>query len=116
MTVYIVRHALAVPKKRWTGDDDDRPLTTRGGAQASVLTKWSKTASLASIVSSPARRCTATVEGIAKALDQIKNRTYGTCADCGETIPMARLEAYPFADRCIRCATAVEAEAGRRIR
>ena len=53
---------------------------------------------------------------IAKALDQIKNRTYGTCADCGETIPMARLEAYPFADRCIRCATAVEAEAGRRIR
>jgi DnaK suppressor protein len=47
-------------------------------------------------------------------LDQIKNNTYGICADCGETIPMARLEAYPFADRCIRCATA--AEAGRRTR
>ena len=46
---------------------------------------------------------------IARALDQIKNNTYGICADCGETIPMARLEAYPFADRCIRCATAVEA-------
>ena len=45
---------------------------------------------------------------IAKALDQIKNQTYGICADCGETIPMARLEAYPFADRCIRCATAAE--------
>ena len=28
--------------------------------------------------------------------------------------PMARLEAYPFADRCIRCATA--AKAGRRTR
>jgi 8-oxo-dGTP diphosphatase len=69
MTVYIVRHALAVPKKRWTGDDDDRPLTTRGVAQASVLTAWSKTVGLASIVSSPARRCVATVEGIAKALD-----------------------------------------------
>ena len=51
------------------------------------------------------------ISKIAKALDQIKNRTYGICADCGETIPMARLEAYPFADRCIRCATAVEAEA-----
>jgi RNA polymerase-binding protein DksA len=51
---------------------------------------------------------------IAKALDQIKNHTYGICADCGETIPMARLEAYPFADRCIRCATALEA--GRRSR
>ena len=54
------------------------------------------------------------ISRIAKALDQIKNGTYGICVDCGETIPMARLEAYPFADRCIRCATA--AEAGRRNR
>ena len=45
---------------------------------------------------------------IAKALDQLKNGEYGNCADCGEEIPMARLEAYPFADRCIRCATAAE--------
>ena len=45
---------------------------------------------------------------IAKALDQIKNNTYGICLDCGESIPMARLEAQPFADRCIRCATAAE--------
>ena len=45
---------------------------------------------------------------IAKALDQIKNGAYGTCVDCGEQIPMARLQAYPFADRCIRCATAEE--------
>jgi len=51
---------------------------------------------------------------IARALDQIKNQTYGICADCGEHIPMARLEAYPFADRRIRCATA--AESGRRPR
>lgn len=50
---------------------------------------------------------------IAKALDQIKNETYGVCADCGEDIPMARLKAHPFADRCIRCATAAE-EARRR--
>ena len=47
---------------------------------------------------------------IARALDQIKNGTYGVCTDCGETIPMARLEAWPFADRCIRCATAAESE------
>ena len=46
---------------------------------------------------------------IAKALDQIKNDTYGTCADCGQEIPMARLKVHPFADRCIRCATAEEA-------
>jgi DnaK suppressor protein len=54
------------------------------------------------------------ISQIAKALDQIKNETYGVCIDCGETIPMARLSAHPFADRCIRCATAVES--GRRRR
>jgi len=48
------------------------------------------------------------ISKIAKALEQIKNHTYGVCTDCGETIPMARLEATPFADRCIRCATAAE--------
>jgi DnaK suppressor protein len=47
---------------------------------------------------------------IAKALDQMKHGVYGTCVDCGEEIPMARLHAYPFADRCIRCATAAEAK------
>ena len=50
------------------------------------------------------------ISRIARALDQIKNGTYGVCLDCGDTIPMARLEAYPFADRCIRCATAAESE------
>ena len=46
---------------------------------------------------------------VARALEQIKNETYGICVSCSETIPLARLEAQPFADRCIRCATAEEA-------
>jgi RNA polymerase-binding protein DksA len=46
---------------------------------------------------------------IAKALDQIKNGTYGSCADCGRSIPPARLAAHPFAERCIDCATKLEA-------
>jgi len=46
---------------------------------------------------------------IAKALDQIENDTYGICVDCGQEIPLARLKVHPFADRCIRCATAAEA-------
>lgn len=50
---------------------------------------------------------------IAKALDQIKNETYGICDDCGEQIPLARLRAHPFADRCIRCATAAESRTRR---
>ena len=45
---------------------------------------------------------------IAKALDQIKNDAYGECVDCGQEIPEARLKAYPFAERCIGCATKAE--------
>jgi RNA polymerase-binding transcription factor DksA len=50
---------------------------------------------------------------IAKALDQIKQGTYGDCADCGSAIPQARLNAYPFAERCIDCATRAEANSRR---
>ena len=50
---------------------------------------------------------------IAVALVQIKGDTYGVCVDCDAEIPLARLQAYPFAVRCIRCATAAEARAGR---
>lgn len=38
------------------------------------------------------------------ALTRIGNGTYGTCANCGEEIPRARLEARPIATRCIKCA------------
>ncbi len=50
---------------------------------------------------------------VAWALAQLENEAYGICVDCGEDIPLARLQAYPFADRCIRCATAAEARAAR---
>ncbi len=38
------------------------------------------------------------------ALTRIDNGTYGTCANCGDAIPLARLEAQPTATRCIKCA------------
>jgi RNA polymerase-binding protein DksA len=63
----------------------------------------------AEVVDALGNEARAEISKIAKALDQIKNGTYGVCVDCGETIPLARLEAHPFADRCIRCATAEEA-------
>lgn len=68
----------------------------------------------AEVVDALGNEARAEITKIARALEQIKNQTYGICADCGERIPMARLEAYPFADRCIRCATA--AESGHRPR
>lgn len=41
---------------------------------------------------------------IRAALARIENGTYGTCANCGDTIPAERLEAQPVATRCIKCA------------
>ncbi len=40
---------------------------------------------------------------IDSALQRIDAGTYGDCIDCGQTIPVARLEAEPTADRCIQC-------------
>ena len=41
---------------------------------------------------------------ISLALRRMDEGTYGTCADCGETIQPARIEAYPYASECIDCA------------
>lgn len=38
------------------------------------------------------------------ALIRMAEGRYGTCLDCGETIPAARLEARPLATRCVACA------------
>ena len=38
---------------------------------------------------------------IDEALSRIKAGSYGTCADCGKEIPRERLEALPWAVRCI---------------
>ena len=38
------------------------------------------------------------------ALQRIESQQYGICVSCGIEIPIARLEALPYADRCIDCA------------
>ena len=37
------------------------------------------------------------------ALARLSEGSYGSCEDCGQRIPEARLEAEPTALRCIRC-------------
>ncbi|OGB31150.1 MAG: conjugal transfer protein TraR [Burkholderiales bacterium RIFCSPLOWO2_12_FULL_61_40] len=37
------------------------------------------------------------------ALQRIEDGTYGQCTACGITIPLARLQAAPEAERCIAC-------------
>jgi DnaK suppressor protein len=37
------------------------------------------------------------------ALDRVDCKDYGVCMDCGEPIPRRRLEAIPWANRCLGC-------------
>lgn len=62
---YLVRHAHAGSPKDWEGDDLDRPLSSKGRAQAEQLTELLRERPIGRIVSSPARRCIETVEPLA---------------------------------------------------
>jgi DnaK suppressor protein len=43
-----------------------------------------------------------------RALERIKHGTYGECESCGNKIPLARLNALPYATSCIECQRAAE--------
>lgn len=49
----------------------------------------------------------------AAALDRLARGEYGACVDCGSEIADARLEALPFAARCIECEERHERQHGR---
>ena len=40
---------------------------------------------------------------VQNALTRIESGVYGTCVDCGDSVPEGRLEAKPEAARCVRC-------------
>ena len=47
-----------------------------------------------------------TLAEVRRAQDKVDEGTYGTCDVCGEQIAEARLEAMPWAVRCVTCAAA----------
>ena len=48
------------------------------------------------------------IADIDAALVRIDNGTYGTCVDCGDRVPEARLDVHPQAARCVACQTREE--------
>src|SRR3954451_6748743 len=69
MTVYLVRHAVAMTRKAWNNEDDDlRPLTPKGDRQAAGLTGLLRDAPVRRVMASPAVRCVETVRPLAKKL------------------------------------------------
>ena len=52
-----------------------------------------------------AKNLDAKLADVERALDKLDEGTYGTCDVCGEPIGDERLEAIPWAARCVRDAT-----------
>jgi DnaK suppressor protein len=46
------------------------------------------------------------LEQAGEALERVDAGTYGICAECGESIPVARLEALPHTKYCVTCSAA----------
>ena len=65
MTLYLVRHAVAVGRSDWSGADHLRPLSKRGERQALALVDLLSHAEIHRVVSSPAVRCRDTVAPLA---------------------------------------------------
>jgi broad specificity phosphatase PhoE len=69
MRILLVRHGRAGSKAGWTGDDRLRPLTARGMSEARALVPLLSSYGPTRILSSPAVRCTQTVDPLAAVLD-----------------------------------------------
>ena len=80
-------------------------LTTRRSADSAEAAQELENAEVVDALGNETRR---ELSLIAIALDKMEQDTYGTCDDCGTTIPLARLEVQPLANRCIDCAAAEE--------
>jgi 8-oxo-dGTP diphosphatase len=66
-TSFLVRHAKAGSRERWTAPDRDRPLSAAGRLQAAALVHLLGPATRA-VISSPYVRCVETVAPLAEAL------------------------------------------------
>jgi DnaK suppressor protein len=49
---------------------------------------------------------------IESALQRMRDGTYGKCEACGAAIPLARLQALPYAVLCIQCQQEAEDQGG----
>lgn len=67
MSVLLVRHAVALSRSLWAGDDAARPLNERGRRQADALVDHLAPFAVTRVASSPTVRCVDTVAPAAAA-------------------------------------------------
>jgi len=92
---------------RSTQDDDHRREVFKDPFGMASITHDDEV--VAAVADTRARQ----LEQIDRALADIDAGRYGTCRDCGEDIPKARLKILPFATRCVACQERLEAGLGR---
>ena len=68
-TVLLVRHARAGERRQWSGDDDQRPLSSTGRAEAHKLSRMLTLFGPDRVVSAPPLRCLDTVRPLAQELN-----------------------------------------------
>jgi 8-oxo-dGTP diphosphatase len=66
MALYLIRHAKAGDRHRWTGPDDVRPLSKKGWRQAEGLRAAFEGRDIPRLLSSPYVRCMQTLEPMAE--------------------------------------------------
>jgi 8-oxo-dGTP pyrophosphatase MutT (NUDIX family)/phosphohistidine phosphatase SixA len=66
----VLRHAQATPRKQWSGDETERPLTPLGKQQAQALVPHLAAYGVKRLVSSSARRCWTTLAPYGSAYDR----------------------------------------------
>lgn len=65
-TIFLLRHAAAGDRTKWSGPDPERPLTKKGRRQTQIITEALAAKNIERIVTSPYKRCIETVEPLAK--------------------------------------------------
>lgn len=77
-------------------DFDDTPVDV-----AAEQYEWDRSKSIAASYDNVLRK-------IKRALEKMQEGTYGLCEDCGKPIALVRLEALPYAERCLDCQNTAE--------
>ena len=100
----VIRHARAVPRSDWAGEDPARPLNDRGRDRARALVPMLTAYGITSVVSSPSARCLDTVLPYAVSAG-IEPRTRASLSEEGHEAGPGRAAAH--LDRLLRKAEPV---------
>ena len=65
-TIFLLRHAAAGDRTKWSGEDPKRPLNKKGRKQSEIVAKTLAKMHIERIVTSPYERCVETVKPLAK--------------------------------------------------